>query len=84
MTRDELKAIIVSEGLVDALFLDESSIGEDRVVLAPHDGGWQVYLTIERAAVVPSTVRTFDDESDALEYMLVKLRQSARARALGV
>jgi hypothetical protein len=83
MTRDELKAVIAAEGLGNALFLDESSIDENSVVLEPHDGRWLVYLTIERAAVVPTTVREFDTEAEALDHVLVKLRQSARGRELG-
>ncbi|GAB3277993.1 hypothetical protein GCM10027426_15870 [Microbacterium lacusdiani] len=82
MNRAELKKIIADEGLVDALFLDEESIDEDAVVFEPRGSEWAVYLTIERATVVPATFRTFTDESEALEYMLLKLRQSARAREL--
>ncbi|WP_203136971.1 hypothetical protein [Microbacterium sp. JZ31] len=41
---------------------------------------WAVYLVNERASMIESTLRRFDGESDALEHVLKKLRQVARAR----
>ena len=82
MNRRDLKVIIEDEGLIDAVFLDETSIKEDVVVLERLESDWAVYLTIDRAMIVKTTFRTFATEPEALEYMLVKLRQSARARRL--
>ncbi|HIZ37144.1 MAG TPA: hypothetical protein H9815_15325, partial [Candidatus Ruania gallistercoris] len=66
--------------LIDAVFLDETSIKEDVVVLERLESDWAVYLTIDRAMIVKTTFRRFATEPEALEYMLVKLRQSAHAR----
>ena len=42
--------------------------------------GWTVYVVDERDAVIESTLRTFDSESEAVERVLLKLRQIAEAR----
>lgn len=79
MDRAELKRAATREGLIGALFLDEGPTAEHAVVLEPRQPGWAVYVTDERASVLKKTLRVFTDESDALEYMLHKLRQSTRA-----
>lgn len=82
MNRNELKAIIDDEGLIDAVFLDERSLREDSVVLERRESDWAVYLTSDRAGTVQTTFRTFATEEEALDHMLVKLRQSAHVRRL--
>ncbi|MFT3799076.1 hypothetical protein [Microbacterium sp.] len=52
----------------------------DAVVLERRGDGWTAYLVDERAQPFETTVKTFVDESDALDYVLLKLRQVARAR----
>jgi hypothetical protein len=79
MDRAELKRAAAREGLTGALFLDEGPTAEHAVVLEPRQQGWAVYVTDERASVLEKTLRVFADESGALEYMLHKLRQRARA-----
>lgn len=80
MNRTELKTSIKEECLIDAVFLDEQSIKEDAVVLERRERDWAVYLTIDRAMVVQTTFRTFETEEEALDHMLVKLRQTAHTR----
>lgn len=82
MNRSELKTVIDDEGLVDACFLDEGSLREDSVVLERRESDWAVYLSGERAGTVQTTFRTFAAEEEALDHMLVKLRQHARVRRL--
>lgn len=80
MNRAELKQIAADEGLGPVAFLDEERVRADAVVLEPTAEGWSVYITTERAGAVASTVREFGSEADALDHVLVKLRQGARAR----
>lgn len=82
MNRAQLKAVITEEGLIDALFLDEQPLREDSVVLERRESDWAVYLTIDRGMIVDTTFRTFTTEEQALNYMLVKLRQTAQTRHL--
>lgn len=82
MNRNELKAIIDEEGLVDAVFLDEQSLRADSVVLERREADWAVYLTGERAGVIETTFRTFATEEEAQDHMVVKLRQTAHTRRL--
>ncbi|MCW4457018.1 hypothetical protein [Microbacterium sp. MPKO10] len=82
MNRTQLKTIIVEEGFIDAVFLDEQPIREDSVVLERRESDWTVYLTIDRGMIVDTTFRTFTTEEQALNYMLVKLRQTAQTRRL--
>lgn len=76
MDRAELRAIIAREGLAPLVCLDEDSLQEHAAVLEPRDGGWVAYLSGERATAWEGTVRHFDDESSALEYLVMKLRQT--------
>lgn len=78
MDRAELRAIIAREGLGPLVCLDEDPRQEDAAVLEPRVAGWVAYLSGERASVWEGTVRHFDDESAALAYLLMKLRQLAR------
>lgn len=81
LTRPELKALLAERGWsADACFLDEQPVRADTVVLAPAEDGWDVYLVGERASAVEQTRRHFEDEAEALAYLLTKLEQNDRAR----
>lgn len=74
MTIDELTQIIEAEGLgAPSLYGNDSR--EDTVVLERDNQAWSVYLTDERGSAMAKTRRTFTTESEALEYVLTKLRQ---------
>lgn len=75
MNRAELRSIIAHEGLSPLVCLDEDSRREHVAVLEPRDGGWVAYLAGERATPWEGTVRHFEDEEAALDYLLTKLRQ---------
>lgn len=82
MNRTQLKTIIAEEGFIDAVFLDEQSLREDSVVLKRRESDWAAYLTIDRGLIVDTTFRAFTTEEQALDDMLVKLRQLAQTRHL--
>jgi hypothetical protein len=76
----ELMRMVRAEGL-DAPVLDGvGRLHSDAVVLDRDGGSWTVHLVDERGAVIESTRGTFDTESEALERVLLKLRQVAAAR----
>lgn len=80
MDAAQLMQIVRSEGLDTPVLYGAGRLHDDAVVLERDGDAWKVYLVDERDAVIPSTVRTFDSESEALERVLLKLRQVAKAR----
>lgn len=80
MDIDELTKIIDEEKLDAPVIYGGARLHDDAVVLERSGDGWSVYLVDERASAIESTRREFATESDALEHVLRKLRQVARAR----
>lgn len=80
MDAADLMEIVRAEALDVPVLDDRPRDRADAVVAARGETAWSVYLTDERAGVIESTLRTFDSESDALEHVLLKLRQGERAR----
>lgn len=80
MTVEELLRIVHEEGL-DAPALDGVRPARaDAVVLETHENTWRVFLVDERSNIHDSMLSEFDHESEALEHVLLKLRQVQRAR----
>jgi hypothetical protein len=80
MDASELMRIVRVEGLDTPVLYGVGRLHNDAVVLDRDGDTWTVYLVDERDAVIESTLRTFDSESAALERVLLKLRQVAKAR----
>jgi len=80
MDANELMRIVRAEGLDTPVLCGVRRLHNDAVVLDRDGDAWKVYLVDERDAVIGSTLRTFDNESDAFERVLLKLRQVAKAR----
>ena len=80
MDTSELLRVVRVEGLDTPVLNSVGRLYDDAVVLEHDRDVWKVYLVDERNAVIESTLRTFDSESDALERVLLKLRQIAKAR----
>lgn len=79
MDVDELMAVVRAEGLDSPVLYGNGRLRNDAVVL-DHDGdSWRVYLIGERNRMWERTLRSFDSESAALEYVFVQLRQIAKA-----
>lgn len=80
MDLDELRQLVDEEGLDTPILYGTGRLHDDAVVLDRDGETWKVSLVDERHAVIPSTLRTFGSESDALERVLLTLRQVAEAR----
>lgn len=80
MEIDELRRVVEEERLDSPVIYGEGGLHDDAVVLDREDDQWLVYLVNERASMIGSTLKKFGSESDALEHVLKKLRQVARAR----
>lgn len=81
MDVDELMTVVRDEGLDQPVLEGQGVLRNEAVVLEREGDGWVVFLANERGGRISSTVRQFEDRSDALEYVLEKLRQTQRARA---
>lgn len=75
MDVNELVQIVRAEGLDAPVLYGAGRLHRDAVVLERDDALCKVYLVDERHAVIESTLRAFESESDALERVLIKLRQ---------
>lgn len=80
MNVDELMHIVQADHLDAPVLYGVRRHRPDAVVLERDGAAWKVYLTSERAWPVESTVRTYANESEALEHVLRKLRQVEKAR----
>lgn len=80
MDTAQLMEIVRDEGLDTPVIDGVGRLHDDAVVLERDGDAWKVYLVDERHAVIESTLRTYTNESDALERVLLKLRQVAKAR----
>lgn len=75
MDTGELMRIVQEEQLETPILYGGGRIYDESVVLTRDGAAWKVYVANERAGVIGNTLRTFDNESSALEYVLLKLRQ---------
>ncbi|VXB41790.1 conserved hypothetical protein [Microbacterium sp. 8M] len=78
MDIDELKRIVREEDLEVPVLYGVGERQSEGVVLERDDTGWKVYVSDERGGVLGKTLRTFDNEPEALEYVLQKARQGTR------
>lgn len=81
MDLDGLMRIVRDEQLETPVVYGAGRLSDEAVVLERDGDRWRVFIVNERATPIESTVRSFDDESSALEHVLLKLRQTEAARA---
>lgn len=74
MTREELEQIIRNESLVSYNIFEERNNSENEIVIQIKDGNWIVYATDERASMVTGSEKMFNNESDALDNFIKRLR----------
>lgn len=80
MNREEALEVIREEGLDGYVWFEDPS-NQTEVVAIQRDGAeWTVLATNERAGV--EGLRRFDDESEALESFIRRLRAGKRAETL--
>ena len=77
MTREELYEIIEQEHLKHAVF-DEAKPYTQDLCLCQRNGKWVIYATDERAAVVTGSEKQYDNEEEANEHFLRRLRAGNR------
>lgn len=81
MDVDELMRIVRAEGLDTPILYGDSPSRNEAVVREKTDSGWRVYLANERGGMIETTLKSFDNESEANEYALHKLRQGEKYRS---
>lgn len=74
MTRECIKKIIDKEGLKGYNFFENRVNAEDEIVIVNASGQWFVYVTDERASKRPGSEKRFDNEAEALDNFLTRLR----------
>ena len=74
MTRESVKRIISDEGLIGYRFFESGMNAENEIVIVKDSRQWIVYATDERACKVTGSDQTFDNEEDALDNFLKRLR----------
>ncbi|MEH7505455.1 Imm59 family immunity protein [Neobacillus drentensis] len=75
MTNEEAKKIIKNEGLQRFNWYNAHPLKENEVgIRIGNNNHREVYVTDERASVVQGSITVFDDESDALDNFIKRLR----------
>ncbi|MEI3321950.1 MAG: Imm59 family immunity protein [Eubacterium sp.] len=74
MTRDDIKKIIKEEGLRGYNFFEDRMDMENEIVIVNDSNQWIVYVTDERASKITGSEKMFDNEIDALDNFLKRLR----------
>ena len=74
MTSESVKRIISDEGLTGYRFFESGMNAENEIVIVKDSRQWIVYATDERACKVTGSDQTFNNEEDALDNFLKRLR----------
>jgi Immunity protein 59 len=74
MTQQEAKEIIEKENLRRFNWFDEHPLRENEVGIKVDDNQWTIYVTDERASIVSGSITEFNNESDALDNFIKRLR----------
>lgn len=74
MARDDIKKIIKEEGLRGYNFFEDRMDMENEIVIVNDSNQWIVYVTDERASKITGSEKMFDNEIDALDNFLKRLR----------
>ncbi|MED3649690.1 Imm59 family immunity protein [Heyndrickxia sporothermodurans] len=74
MKKLEAKEIIRKEMLKRYNWFDEHPLKENEVGIRVDNDEWVVYVTDERASVVEGSITKFNNESDALDNFIKRLR----------
>ena len=74
MTRECIKKIIDEEGLNGYNFFESRVNAENEIVIVNDSEKWIVYATDERASKMTGSEKIFDNEAEALENFVKRLR----------
>lgn len=82
MKRKEAEGIIISEKLISYSLFENRNDAADEMVIKRTSGKWTVYATNERAAKILDGEKSFDNEEDALDNFIRRLRALNKVRNL--
>lgn len=82
MKRKEAEQIIKAEHLVSYHFPDDRADSPDEMVIRESSGQWVVYATNERAAKITGGEAVYENEEEALDHFIRRLRALNRVRNL--
>lgn len=74
MKRKEAERIIKAEKLISYSFFEDRNDTSDEMVIKKISGKWIVYATNERASKIISGENVYDNEEDALDNFIERLR----------
>lgn len=74
MKIEEAKKIIQTEQLISYNFFEDRNDASDEIVIKKLSGKYIVYATNERAAKISSGEKVFDNEEEALDNFIKRLR----------
>lgn len=74
MSKLECIKVINEEGLSGYNFFEDRVDRENEIVIAKDSEQWIVYATDERASKITDSEKVFDNEADALENFIKRLR----------
>lgn len=80
MKRIEVEKIINTEQLISYSFFEDRDDATDEMVIKKVSGKWIVYATNERAAKIVSGEHIYDNEEDALDNFVKRLRALNKLR----
>jgi hypothetical protein len=80
MNVDAVREIVSEEGLDEPVLYGVGRIDSNSVILDRRGDQWRAWISDERGGGMGRTLQTFDNEPDALEDVLTKLRQVSSLR----
>ena len=80
MNRKEAEEIIISEKLIPYSFFENRNDATDEMVIKRTLDKWTVYATNERAAKILEGEKSFDNEEEALDNFIRRLRALNKVR----
>ena len=80
MKLEETKAIISNECLKYYNLFEEHEIREHEISIVSYSNKWKVYATDERASIITGSEIIFENEDDALNNFIKRLRSLNRIK----
>ena len=80
MKRKDVEKIIKTEQLISYSFFEDRDDASDEIVIKKVSGKWVVYATNERASKIISGEHIFDNEEEALDNFIKRLRALNKVR----
>lgn len=78
--RKEIERIIKEENLISYSFFEDRNDASDEMVIKKTSGEWTVYATNERSSKIIGGENIYDNEEDALDNFIRRLRALNKTR----